>query len=127
MFKLIQYFNRALEINPADSTALKTKGMILSHIASLPLVQNNTTVANKTSNTQQKNNTSTNNTTFNPDYCQSSNVSATHSTATGTQNGTMSGFLAREYDKLSSFCAQDYLDCDRKLEYISKRRYHKIL
>jgi hypothetical protein len=58
----VQYFNRALQINPNDAYALKNKNVVISHIASLPLPHNTSSIQPQ----QQKEVITTKNRTSNP-------------------------------------------------------------
>src|SRR5207249_6369640 len=58
----VQYFNKALQINPNDAYALKNKNVVISHIASLPLPDN----TSSTQPQQQKEVITTKNSTSNP-------------------------------------------------------------
>jgi hypothetical protein len=86
---------RALQINPGDATASKTKGMIVAHIASMPLPQNNTRVANRTNSTQQEaNKTAINKPGFNPTLANATSVQPLTQSRATPQNAVMSGFMA---------------------------------
>ena len=62
ILKLVQYFNKALQINPNDAYALKNKNVVISHIASLPLPDNTSSIQPQ----QQKEIIITKNRTSNP-------------------------------------------------------------